>query len=269
MSDWFNPPPRPEFYAQELRHELRISTYPVDVPEVCFQLGIVYREDDMGRGYDGALLRTPKRVGILVNSTIPYTGRKLFTGAHELGHYKIKHHARPEYWCSGQDIETYRSSKKVETEANAFASELLLPEAHVKQALRHIPTFEFIQNLAERYGTSLTATALKVVKVSPDPCAVILSADGRIKWAVASRALEQRFTVRSSGRLSPWSCAYQVFDTGRGTGKPVAVPPGAWLEGFAELPDVWEDSILFSDLGVVLTLLTIPDTEDFEFEEIY
>lgn len=269
MSGRFSSTARPELYAQELRHELHLNNYPVDVGAICDALGVVYRETDLGRsgGYDGALVRQGASAGILVNQNISYAGRKRFTGAHEVGHFRIKHHDQPEYWCTARDIEDYRSSSPVEAEANRFAAELLLPSDRISAVLkRHGPTLDLVRELADDYGTSLTAAALRVVKLAPEPAALIISEAGCIKWSVPSDKMQARNEIRH-GKLSENSYAYDAFQ-----GKPlpdhaVRVRGDAWLTGLAPSTELLEHSVAFTGLGLVLTLLTALESDEDDSED--
>lgn len=266
---WFDPPIRPELYAQELRHELKINQFPVDIPGICAALGIVYREDNLGRagGYEGVLLREGGYVGILVNQNIPYPGRRRFTGAHELGHYRIKHHTQKEYWCTPQDIEDFRSPNAVEAEANRFAAELLLPSERISAALRReAPSMDLIRSIADEYGTSLTAAGLKVVKMaSNDACALVMCADGRVRWSLLSQPMRRRYEVRT-GALSENTYAYDAFQGRSLPTGPKRVRADAWLIGVGPDADLVEHSLAFTDLGLVLTLLTFPEPADDDSE---
>ena len=58
---------------------------------------------------------------------------------------------------------------KLEQEADRFASELLLPLHELEGQLKHPPSIDTVRRIATHYGTSLTATALKVVEATCEP----------------------------------------------------------------------------------------------------
>jgi Zn-dependent peptidase ImmA (M78 family) len=98
---------------------------PVRLSELCHFLNATVYEADSDN-LDGALLsyleeENTKRRIIMVNKDVPYT-RKRFTVAHELGHLLL-HHTPVNFLRNQGPI--YDPAR--EAEANAFASELLMP----------------------------------------------------------------------------------------------------------------------------------------------
>lgn len=85
---------------------------------------------------------------IFVNATDPQT-RKIFTLAHELGHYFLHNNAA--------DV-LYRESKTAKntlgSEADLFAAELLMPESVIRF---YWPIAESIQQLADIFSVSYSA----------------------------------------------------------------------------------------------------------------
>jgi len=108
----------PGNYARRLRTELHLSG-PVNRDHVAEQLGIAIFEEPLDA--DGYLLRKGEDARILVDSGIGYETRKRFTIAHEIGHFFMPHHQAEVFRCLGRDIQSYKSNKKQESEANEFA----------------------------------------------------------------------------------------------------------------------------------------------------
>ena len=118
-----------------------------------------------------------------------------FTIAHELRHYFLDGHPEA-IFSSGNDRHYSRSGfvsdDKHEKEADAFAAELLMPEKFFKEALRKCGAgFAGIQYLADLGRTSLVATAIRFVRITGDPVAVILSSGNEIDWCFVSKELLQ------------------------------------------------------------------------------
>jgi Zn-dependent peptidase ImmA (M78 family) len=260
----------PSAYAQELRHELGLGWGRVEPSEICKRLGIRYWEDDLGESgseADALLRGRSGRLAVVVNEHIRYASRRRFTGAHELGHARIPWHQRSEFWCTAIEVETYHPNRTIEREANEFGAELLLPERVVRQRLRQrAPAVSLIRELSEEYGTSLTATACKVVQVAEhDACAVALTGNDGVRWVIASHALRQQVTIRlGKGGAHPDSMAADILSGHTVTEGPHRVAPLAWLSGWrlASLPYLLEEVIPFSDLGVVLSFLSLPDVDE-------
>lgn len=122
---------------------------PVDLDKILQKFGLkAYNTNFSKPEISGAFSREEKQ--IYLDATDPYT-RKVFTLAHELGHYFLhddkaydilyrekRSHARPE----------------LEREADEFAAELLMPEATIRL---YWPIAESIQQLAEIFSVSYSA----------------------------------------------------------------------------------------------------------------
>ena len=77
-------------------------------------------------GCEGKFISIANSSIIKINSKIKNEGRKRFTIAHELGHY-ILHKNKNYINCTMEDFYDWTGRKQIETEANYFASELLMP----------------------------------------------------------------------------------------------------------------------------------------------
>lgn len=117
-------------------HEVKAPGTPVE--EIVRSAGLRVLERDWPRSTSGLLLRDRGVIGL--NRNHPPV-RKLFTLAHEFGHYILNHHLwfelnynvsidnPPPEGCEGED-------KTSEREANIFAAELLVPRAVLKKEAR-------------------------------------------------------------------------------------------------------------------------------------
>ena len=117
--------------ATKILDELGIEKAPVPVEEVARSLGadVVYRafEGDVS----GMVYRDRSEKLIGVNSSHA-PNRQRFTVAHEVGHL-VLHKGTPVFVDSFEGRINWRdgASAKEESEANAFAAELLMPRAFV------------------------------------------------------------------------------------------------------------------------------------------
>src|SRR5476649_1752694 len=82
-------------------------------------------------GIDGMLSKRKKHEDwcISYDETVTVPGRINFTIAHELGHYLLHRKARDTFQCGVTEMMDYASpeSKRLESQANTFASYLLMP----------------------------------------------------------------------------------------------------------------------------------------------
>ena len=157
----------PEYYAQEVRCKLGLAG-PINIVEAARDLGVDVCEEAL-EGSDGILLKVEGNAVILINSNCVYETRKRFTIAHEIGHFYMPHHNLGKFVCTISDIPGYVPDGKLEQEADRFASELLLPLHELEGQLKHSPSIDTVRRIATHYGTSLTATALKVVEATCEP----------------------------------------------------------------------------------------------------
>ena len=113
--------------AVELLDEFGIEDIQdVDIRDLVYAKDIIYREAPL-ENYDGRIVYGKRgKALITVNSNLTYVPRKRFTIAHELGHYILGHNRKEVAHDNQASMEFYKSGSQ-ETEANQFASELLMP----------------------------------------------------------------------------------------------------------------------------------------------
>ena len=208
----------PAEYAKNLLLELNIKDVPVYPRKIAKELGIFVRERKADSGYDGYLISANGTWGIMINSSIRSRARKRFTAAHELGHYCINYHNETSYQCFGKDIGTISpSARQDEREANEFAVELLMPDGLFREDIRQRDIgLETINSLATKYGTSMTSTAIRYARSSPDACAIVVSEQGKIKYFAYSEGFRRGKYLYLSRNvpLRDGSYAKRLFDAG-------------------------------------------------------
>ncbi|WP_419685955.1 ImmA/IrrE family metallo-endopeptidase [Serratia marcescens] len=141
------------------------------------------------KGFDGALIANEARSRwmLLYNNGLTSPGRIRFTQAHELGHYILHRLNRDEFRCSSDDMLSWED-KNIESEADLFASYLLMPFNDFRKQLTPDIDIEVLRQYAIRYGVSLTAATLKWLECTEENAVFILSRDGYMKWAFSSPA---------------------------------------------------------------------------------
>lgn len=248
----------PSRRAASIIHERNIR-YPSEicVRDIAMSLGAYVREREL-HGCEARLVRKGSMGIISVNETIPEEGRKRFAIAHEIGHF-ILHTGTQLILCDEEDMHVWKESKTREIEANEFAASLLMPhEIFIRFIKTGQPTFDVISDVAKEFRTTLTATALRYVDFSKEPCALVVSKDGFIKWYRRSDSFD--FHVKVGEKLSFDTFAFDYFDGVDLPKDPDSVPARAWLAGkIDEESDLVEQSITLGSYGVVLSLLWICD----------
>lgn len=230
-----------------------------DLESFAPSLGLLIREVD-ALAYEGLLRRIKGRMlgTIAISRAVTDQGRRRFTLAHELGHYLLPSHSEANSPCRPKDIERWDASlQSREIEANRFAAAALMPRSTIGDLFAGEPSFEVVQRIADRRGTSFTASAYRYVQLSGERIAVVWSERGEAKWAKGSDELYRRVLV---GSLAPETFAAQVF---RGAEIPDDfdhVPATAWFQekNMRDGATILEHSKRLGKYGV-LTLLWIDE----------
>jgi hypothetical protein len=170
--------------------------FPVDVPMLAKEAANIFGWSDPItevtpvdiKSFDGALFPDDERKKwmLLYNSAMASPGRIRFTQAHELGHYILHRQARPAFQCNNDDMLDWED-KTIEAEADLFASYLLMPLDDFRAQVTTSVDLDLLGHCAERYGVSLTAAVLKWLQYTEDNAILVLSRDGFMQWAFASR----------------------------------------------------------------------------------
>lgn len=135
-------------------------------------------------GLEGMLAANKARSKWLIvyNSAVRSEGRKRFTIAHEFGHYILHRHDRDRFECSDDDSETGDGNERdIETEADTFASTLLMPLDDFRKQVDGQPvSFDLLGHCAERYGVSWTAAALRWAEIAEKRAVLVASRDDHL-----------------------------------------------------------------------------------------
>jgi len=190
--------------------------FPVDVAELALSYSkstclsnedclIAIQGADLSNDVDGILEKTHEGWVIIYNNSIKYIGRVNFTIAHEFGHYLLHRNTYPNgLKCTKVDIYNDSIKKTVETDANIFASYLLMPlDDFRKQSKLYSFSPALFENLAKRYNTSLTATILKWIDMTDKKAMAIFSDNGFIEWKKQSNALYKTRLISAKKSFTP------------------------------------------------------------------
>lgn len=122
--------------ARKILRQHKINNIPTDLQVICERLGLEYVELNDPNELDGAVLEINGTRVAMLNRAKPFV-RTRFTLAHELGHIFLNHDKRDFYDPElarelGEDAPENAKPAK-EREADAFASELLIPMEQLKR----------------------------------------------------------------------------------------------------------------------------------------
>ena len=146
---------------------------PFDPKRYAEMLGIPVASSSRMPNWDALLIPGAEGFRILYNSTVRSEGRKRFSIAHEIAHTlfpdaaaAVRRRAKREDYETAEEIELERWCDKV-------AAELLMPEPVFQQSIDEFGAeASAIPALAERFEVSLSASAVRFVEMSEEPCAV-------------------------------------------------------------------------------------------------
>lgn len=231
----------------------------LSVEDIAWTRGAVVVENGL-RGADARLIHTPgvQPAIIRVNPTIPQIGRKRFAIAHELGHLELRHSPGAPTECGEkQFLLWYKSQNLNEVDANTFAAELLLPEAMFRKKLeKTLPSWELIEQLAEDFRATLTATAIRYIDLCEESCAIVFSTHGKTIWT--RRSEDFSGWVAPGQKLSDNSLAIDFFRSGTVSPKMETIRRDAWIENTAEMETLREQVRPMPSYDSALSLLWIP-----------
>ena len=183
-----------------------------------------------------------------------------FTLAHELGHYLLHREEQTAFECSSTDIARMTEEAEQESEANAFASQLLMPPHDFRTQIQdHSISFDLIEHITRRYHVSLTASVLQWIKITSKRAVLVISRDGYILWSRSSEAAFKSYVYfktvdRSPVPIPELSYAYQRKTTIANKAE-VQHPEGVWWKN-----EPVKEMTVFSDKhDLTISLLLFPD----------
>jgi IrrE N-terminal-like domain len=244
--------------ADDLLSELHIcEPDEIDIERIAIFKGAEVQYAPLN-GMDGCLVRKGGSAVITVRSSLRYEGQRRFVIAHELGHFFLHPNTRQIETVDKQQANNWSEKQETEEyEANLFAAELLMPRnLFAPYGASQEPSFHLIEALAEKFSTTLTATAVQFVRTTKEECAVVSSGDRRRKWFILSSGFE--FQMLEDDYIHGHSCAAEV-NASNLSSRSSDIEAGFWLEGFDgdHKSMITEDARFFPSLSRSLSLLWI------------
>lgn len=240
-----------------------VSQFGIDAPEHIRVKDLAYAHgagviEGPLRGAAARLTKSNNGAVIRVSERETYEGRKRFSVAHELGHLVLGHGKHQELVCTDKDMVAGPNDASKESEANAFAGELLLPTHLVANSCDVAEvTFDPVRSIAGVFRTSLTATALKFVRLCPEMCVLVYSKEGKVKWIAKSDDFWPYIPVDKP--LDNRTLAYDFFVGRMFHEDPEEINADAWMQGAESrgIEEIVEHSVVMPSLASVLSLLWI------------
>ncbi len=219
----------------------------------------------------GALFKFGNDFRIVLASTCPTEGHRRFTLAHELGHFHLDGHLDV-LFDRGVNVhmsndDHFRGLRRpwFEIEADAFASELLMPGPHAARIVAGGGGgLTIVEAIADTFQTSLSAAAIRYAALTDDAAIVVVTYDATIEWISfaprcdehwwARRRLKGEWVPRNSGTGRLAADAARIAKSDRVSDR------GLLSDWFDKAPaiEVLEDAIGLGTYGRVLTVLNCP-----------
>lgn len=203
-------------------------------------------------GCEARILGNDDRAIITINSASP-TGRKRFSAGHELGHW-MRDRGKVGFSCTEQVMIAEWTAVNAERGANDYAADLLMPPEMFQKASRNMPiTFDSVRELADLFKTSLTATAIRLVRLGSFPAMLVCLERSKRKWFI--RGDEVPSTVWPLESPKPATVASDVLRGISNTSKATPIQADGWIEHpRSKWYEIIEHSISISPT-LILTLL--------------
>ena len=193
---------------------------------------------------------------IISVSALSIEGRQRFSLAHELAHW-ICDRKTGSFQCAKEDIGPQNAeAKSVEAYANAYASQLILPDYLVEPRIQGKEvTLDTASVLAKDFSASLTAAAIKLVKRSRAAACVACHSQTNLVWHQRSATFP--FDLYVTRELHQETDAFRlVFGAASGMGRPKREQANRWISGRdAYRLEVMSQSVKLPD-ATVLTLFS-------------
>lgn len=215
---------------------------------------VVHRHLD---GCEARLVASADQAVISVGTAGGYEGRRRFSLAHELAHW-ICDRKTGSFQCAKEVIGPQNAeAKSVEAHANAYASQLILPDyLVVPWAYGKRTNLDVAKALANDFNASLTAAAIKLAKRATTPACIVCHNQSRLLWHQRNGAFPGEFFVL--GELHQETDAFGIaFGAATGLSRPRKEPADRWLSGGSAYRLTIESQSIKLPDSTVLTMLSL------------
>lgn len=237
--------------------------FPVPVEEIALGSDILEIQDYEGTAFEGALITTEaKTEGFILVKRGVMPERRRFTIAHELGHWHNGWH-KPTgrgFECSKNDLQQRDAGKeknraRMETEANRFAAELLMPLKEFRRRMgRGGANLQSALSLDAVFGVSRAAIARRLVDADEN-CALVVSHLDRIQYTV--RGDQFPWLSIQKGQSLPKTISAAPNE---GVSDQDEVDPCHWLQKKLQDSATLYEQVLVQGNGYKLTLLSLDES---------
>lgn len=198
--------------VEEILRQNPHLTYPTPLERFVELAGIESISDLTTDGFEGMLItNTEKSRGAILVKSTNSPRRRRFTIAHELGHFLLPWHRQERFSCQSSDIKDHGHTRvsvslehaTIETEANTFASELLMPTQAFKKILAGFkaPSVIDLADLSDTFDVSFEAAVHRYKALTSHAVAFVFSYNNVVRYWVKSKAMPYALRVRKDHSL--------------------------------------------------------------------
>jgi IrrE N-terminal-like domain len=244
--------------AREFVRKVNPTGIPVRVEAYVDEVGAVLRpQTDLGPDEPGWSMCSGGKHYICINA-IDRPERQRFTICHELAHIilelKSEHNALP--WWS------YAKRPQAEIICDVFAAELILPYRVFKPLVDEAKIdMDRVEDLADRFLASVTATGSRFAAVHTEPCAFVLSEQGKVRYASRSNALRDEYAWIQPRLDLPRGSLSEKVRAGAAADGPEKVDADIWFADWERGGVLLEEVKHFPQWDQTLTLLSFENDE--------
>ena len=270
----------PSDVVEEILRQNPDLTYPTPLERFVELAGIESISELTTDGFEGMLITNAEksRGAIMVKAGVS-PRRRRFTVAHELGHFLLPWHRQQKFSCKSSDIKDSGNNSvnnrglapdqvTIETEANAFASELLMPSSAFKSFIDDFesPTLVDLASLSDAFDVSFEATVHRYKALSDQPLAFIFSHNNIVRYWLKTQSLPYVLKVRKDHALP-------LRSSSRNDGKSVTdlatIAAHVWLEPHSELalPRNILEQTIHQSAGYKVTMLYVENLFGLEYDQ--
>lgn len=251
-------PSLPKMKANELLNDLGV-TDPKDLSDlegICHSQGIDLRYEDLGTS-EGRIIFGKENATIIVKKNEKYPQRERFTIAHELCHYFLHKNLLNEKSCSFRDMFAWTDKKDVESEANEFAGEFLIPSQFLRPIVENeVVSYEMADKISKEFGSSLTSSILRHLEVTKFATAVIFYTPQRTLFYRRSKPMEDMYLYPIYPVLSKYSEAAKC-NTYIEEPKTNVIFSESWFDKNLDKYTVSEQANFFPNIGMGISIITL------------
>lgn len=252
---------KPALRARELLDSLG-WTSPEDMPmeEIAWACGLIVKRKKMD-GSEGRILMNSNAAIVAVNEKIDYQPKINFIIAHEIGHACLHRDKSPLFADTHKTLADWYANGAHESEANIFAAELLMPtDLFTRKVKGKKLELSLIENVANYFGASKTATFLRYRDLGDFPVMIIFIENGVIRWKTFSHDFPFQWLPLLT-KVSAWTVAGDYYYKGVEEPKPVKIKAIEWFpEDFKaqknEGQKLWEQCFKVADDSILSCLWT-------------